>query len=194
MRPPQDRGRPWSEARARAWRRSSVAASLGLADNILDMAPKGVLLSAARGRGPKQLAPEIRQSMPVTPLGWASVHTPAHHTDGAPLGPWPELDERRQKRKRGSMHKRTLLLALAAAGTLAFAASAQAAYLNVGTSNTYAATTTLTGSIPAPALTVKNGYGASASAYGLYGLLSNTAPSANTAAIRGLNSSTNTWG
>ena len=92
------------------------------------------------------------------------------------------------------MLKRTLFTALAAAGTLAFTASAQAAYLNMGASNTYTAATTLTGSIAGPALTVKNGYGTSASAYGLYGLLTNTAPSANAAAIRGLNSSTNGFG
>jgi len=92
------------------------------------------------------------------------------------------------------MRKRTLLTALAALATLAFATSAHAAYLSVGTTNTYTASTTLTGSIAAPALTVKNGYGTSASAYALYGLLTNTAPSANAAAIRGLNSSTNGWG
>src|SRR6266567_3055091 len=84
------------------------------------------------------------------------------------------------------MLKHAFRLSVIALGTLAFAASAHAAYLSVGTTNTYSASTTLTGSIAAPALTVKNGYGTSASAYGLYGLLTNTAPSANAAAVRGL--------
>ena len=92
------------------------------------------------------------------------------------------------------MLKRTLLMALAASTTLAFAASAHAAYLSVGTTNTYTASTTLTGSIAAPALTVKNGYGTSANAFGLYGLLTAKAPTASAAAVRGSNGSTNGFG
>jgi hypothetical protein len=92
------------------------------------------------------------------------------------------------------MFKRTLFAALAAMGTLAFAASAQAAYLTLGTANTSNATTTLTGNPASAELVVKNTNGASANAFGLYGLLTATSPTATTAAVRGQNSSTNASG
>ena len=50
------------------------------------------------------------------------------------------------------MLKRTLLTALAASVTLAFTASANAAYLSLGTTNTSNATTTLTGNTAGPEL------------------------------------------
>lgn len=80
--------------------------------------------------------------------------------------------------------KRTLLTALAAAATLAFAASAQAAYLNVGTSNTGNATTILKGTTAGPELSVENDSGGTASAYALYGFLKPTSPTVNAAAVR----------
>jgi hypothetical protein len=92
------------------------------------------------------------------------------------------------------MLKRTLLLALATLGTLAFAASAQAAYLTLGTTNTSNATTTLTGNPAGAELLVKNTNGGSANAFGLYGLLPATSPTATAAAVRGANSSTNAHG
>jgi hypothetical protein len=54
------------------------------------------------------------------------------------------------------MLKRTLFTALAASATLAFAASAQAAYLTLGASNTSNAPTTLTGNSAGPELKVVN--------------------------------------
>jgi hypothetical protein len=92
------------------------------------------------------------------------------------------------------MLKRTVLTALAAVAMLAFAASANAAYLSLGTTNTSNATTTLTGNAATSELLVKNTNGSSASAFGLYGLLTATAPSVNAAAVRGHNSSTNALG
>jgi hypothetical protein len=92
------------------------------------------------------------------------------------------------------MLTRTLLTLAAAAGTLAFTASAQAAYLSLGTSNTSNATTTLTGNPAAPELLVKNTNAGSANAFGLYGLLPATAPTASAAAVRGANNSTNARG
>jgi hypothetical protein len=92
------------------------------------------------------------------------------------------------------MLKRTLATALAAVGTLAFAASAQAAYLSLGTSNTSNATTTLTGNPAGAELLLKNTNGASANAFGLYGLLSATSPTVTAAAVRGHNSSTSARG
>jgi hypothetical protein len=89
------------------------------------------------------------------------------------------------------MFKRTLLTALAASLTLAFAASAQAAYLSLGTTNTSDTTTTLSGNTTGSELLVKNTNDSSASALGVYGWLSATAPSVSAAAIRGFNSSTN---
>jgi hypothetical protein len=92
------------------------------------------------------------------------------------------------------MLKRTLLTALAAAGMLAFAASAHAAYLTLGTTNTSNATTTLSGSAAGAELLSKNGNGSSADAYGLYGLLTATSPTVTAVAVRGQNSSTNARG
>lgn len=92
------------------------------------------------------------------------------------------------------MLKRTLLMALAAVGTLAFAASAHAAYLSLATTNTSNAVTTLMGNPAGAELLVKNTNGASMAAFGLYGLLTATAPTANAAAVRGHNSSTNALG
>ncbi len=92
------------------------------------------------------------------------------------------------------MRTRTLLTGLAAAATLAFSASAHAAYLSLGTSNTSNASTTLTGSTAGPELLVKNTNGTSASAFGLYGLLTATSPTAAAAAVRGHNSATNGLG
>jgi len=92
------------------------------------------------------------------------------------------------------MLKRTLLTALAASATLAFSASAHAAYLSLGTSNTSNATTTLTGNPAAPELLVRNTNGSSANAFGLYGLLTATSPTVNAVAVRGHNSATNGLG
>ena len=92
------------------------------------------------------------------------------------------------------MLKHMLFIAAAAVGTLAFAASAQAAYLSLGTTNTSNAPTTLSGNPAAAELLVKNTNGASANAVGLYVLLTATAPTASAAAVRGLNSSTNGYG
>jgi hypothetical protein len=69
------------------------------------------------------------------------------------------------------MLKHTLLIALAAACTLAFTAGAQAAYLTLGTTNTSNAPTTLGGNTAGAELLGKNANGASANAFGLYGLL-----------------------
>jgi hypothetical protein len=91
------------------------------------------------------------------------------------------------------MLKRTLFTALAAALTLAFAASAQAAYLNLGTTNTSNTTTALSGDTTASELLVKN-TNDSSSAFGLYGLLTATSPTVNATAVRGQNSATNGWG
>jgi hypothetical protein len=94
------------------------------------------------------------------------------------------------------MLKRTLMAALAALGTLAFAASAQAAYLGLGTTNTSNATTTLSGNTSGSELLVKNTNGSSAGAFafGLYGLLTATSPTVTATAVRGLNNSTNARG
>jgi hypothetical protein len=93
------------------------------------------------------------------------------------------------------MLKRTLLTALAAVATLAFAASAQAAYLNLGTTNTSNATTTLTGTPAGAELLVRNTNALpSASAFALYGLSTATSPTASAAGVRGANSSTNNHG
>jgi len=92
------------------------------------------------------------------------------------------------------MLTRTLFTLAAAVGTLAFAASAHAAYLSMGTSNTSNATTTLAGTTAGPELWIKNAYGSSAGAFGIYGLLTATAPTASSAALRGANSSTNAYG
>jgi hypothetical protein len=92
------------------------------------------------------------------------------------------------------MLKRTLFTALAAAVTLAFAASAQAAYLSLGTTNTSNATTALSGNSAGAELLVKNSNGSSASAFGVYGLLTPTSPTVNATAVRGQNSATNARG
>ncbi len=92
------------------------------------------------------------------------------------------------------MLKRTLLTAVAASATLAFSASAHAAYLSLGTSNTSNASTTLSGNPAAPELLVRNTNGSSANAFGLYGLLTATSPTANAAAVRGHNNATNGYG
>ena len=76
----------------------------------------------------------------------------------------------------------------------AFASEAKAAYLTLGTTNTSTATTTLSGSIAGPELKVQNTNGSSAGAFGLYGLLTATSPTATSAAVRGANSSTNAYG
>jgi hypothetical protein len=92
------------------------------------------------------------------------------------------------------MLKRTLMAGLATLGTLAFTASAQAAYLSLGTTNTSNGTTTLTGGPAAPELKVQNTNGSSAAAYGLYGLLTATSPTATAPAVRGHSSSSNANG
>jgi hypothetical protein len=89
------------------------------------------------------------------------------------------------------MLKRTLFAALVATGTLAFTASAQAAYLTLGTTNTSNATTALSGNSTGSEFLVKNTNGSSASAFGLYALLTATSPTVNATAVRGQNSSTN---
>jgi len=92
------------------------------------------------------------------------------------------------------MLKRTLLTALAASATLAFSASAQAAYLTLGTTNTSNVPTTLSGSTVGSELLVKNSNGVSTNAFGLYGLLTATSPTVNVAAVRGANNATNGHG
>jgi hypothetical protein len=92
------------------------------------------------------------------------------------------------------MRKRALLTALAALGTLGFTASAQAAYLTLGTTNTSTSTTALNGNSAGSELLVKNSNGSSASAFGVYGLLTATSPTVNATAVRGQNSSTNARG
>jgi hypothetical protein len=92
------------------------------------------------------------------------------------------------------MPKRTLFAALLAAASLALAASAHAAYLSLGTTNTSNATSTLTGSTAGSELLVKNTNGSSAGAYGLYGLLSAGSPTVTSTAVRGQNNSTNARG
>jgi hypothetical protein len=92
------------------------------------------------------------------------------------------------------MFKRTLFVLFVAMGTLAFAAGAQAAYLTLGTGNTSNATTTLSGNPAGAELLVKNTNGASANAFGVYGLLTATSPTATAAGVRGTNSSTNGYG
>jgi len=77
----------------------------------------------------------------------------------------------------------------------ATASSAQAVtYLQLGTSNASNATTTLSGTTAGAELLVKNANGSSASAFGLYGLLTATAPTVNAAAVRGHNNATNAHG
>ncbi len=83
---------------------------------------------------------------------------------------------------------------LTALAAFATASGAHAAYLVLGTTNTSNAPTTLTGTTAGAELLVKNANGSSASAFSLYGLLTATAPSANAAAVRGHNSSTNARG
>src|SRR6266508_6928289 len=83
---------------------------------------------------------------------------------------------------------------LTALAAFATASGAHAAYLTLGTSNISDASTTLTGNTAGAELLVKNANGSSASAFSLYGLLTATAPSANAAAVRGHNSSTNARG
>jgi hypothetical protein len=89
------------------------------------------------------------------------------------------------------MLKRMLFTVVAALGTLPFTASAQAAYLSLGTTNTSNATTALNGNTTGSELLVKNTNGSSAGAFGLYGLRTATAPTATSAAVRGQNGSTN---
>ena len=89
------------------------------------------------------------------------------------------------------MLKRTLFAALAVAGTLAVTASAQAAYLTLGTSNASNTPTTLSGNTAGSELLVKNTNGSSTSAFGLYGLLTPTSPTVSATAVRGQNSATN---
>src|SRR6266511_6159862 len=93
-------------------------------------------------------------------------------------------------------HKRRLaLLAIAvAACALATASAAQGAYLTLGTGNTSDAPTTLSGNTAGPELLVKNSNGTSASAFGLYGLLTATSPTVVSAALRGQNNATNGLG
>jgi hypothetical protein len=93
-----------------------------------------------------------------------------------------------------------------AIAVLAPAASAHAAALQLGTTNTSNAPTTLTGnSSTGPELTVANtnssqpaleaqATGASEGAFGVLGVLTASAPAANSAAVRGQNSSTNSYG
>src|SRR6266511_4209574 len=93
-------------------------------------------------------------------------------------------------------HKRRLaLLAIAvAACALATASAAQGAYLTLGTGNTSDAPTTLSGNTAGPELLVKNSNGTSASAFGLYGLLTASSPTVVSAALRGQNNATNGLG
>src|SRR5436190_14364965 len=83
------------------------------------------------------------------------------------------------------------LVAMAALGT---ASAAHAAYLDLGTTNTSNATTTLSGNPATSELLVQNSNGSAAGAFGLYGLLTATAPTVNAAAVRGHNSSANALG
>jgi len=83
---------------------------------------------------------------------------------------------------------------LAALAAFATASGAHAANLVLGTTNTSNASTTLTGNPAAPELLVRNTNGSSANAFGLYGLLTATSPSASAAAVRGHNSATNANG
>jgi hypothetical protein len=92
------------------------------------------------------------------------------------------------------MLKHTLLAGLATACTLAFAASAQAAYLSLGTSNTSSFTTTLKGNTAGPELQVWNANGSTAAAFSLYGLHTATSPTVTSSAVRGENKSTNGHG
>jgi hypothetical protein len=92
------------------------------------------------------------------------------------------------------MLKRMLFTVVAALGTLAFTASAQAAYLSLGTTNTSNATTTLTGNTAGPELQVKNANGSTANAFGLSGGQTAISPTVNAAAVRGYNNSTNGHG
>jgi hypothetical protein len=92
------------------------------------------------------------------------------------------------------MLKHIFFMAAAACATLAFAASAQAAYLSLGTSNSSNATTTLSGNPAGAELQVRNTNGSSANAFGLYGVLTATSPTAVAAAVRGSNASTNAHG
>jgi hypothetical protein len=83
---------------------------------------------------------------------------------------------------------------LAPLAAFATASGAHAAYLSLGLGNTSNATTTLTGNPSAAELLVKNTKGSSAAAFGLYGLLTATAPTASAAGVRGSNASTNGHG
>jgi hypothetical protein len=94
------------------------------------------------------------------------------------------------------MSTRTIWLGLAVCALVALgsAQGAKAAYLNLGTTNTSIATTTLSGNPAGAELLVKNTNGSSAGAFGLYGLLTATSPTATAAAVRGANASTNAHG
>ncbi len=89
---------------------------------------------------------------------------------------------------------RRLGLIAAALAALATASSAQAVtYLQLGTSNTSNATTTLKGSAAGAELKVVDTNG-SASTAGVLGLLTATSPTVNSAALRGQNNATNGLG
>src|SRR6266540_964432 len=81
-----------------------------------------------------------------------------------------------------------------AVAAFATASSAQAVtYLQLGTSNTSNATTTLAGSASGAELKVVDTNG-TASTAGVLGLLTATAPTVNSAALRGQNNATNAFG
>src|SRR5947207_8353435 len=126
---------------------------------------------------------------PLLEFSDPAVHTPPT-TRTAPF----RLPCGRRQERMGEMLKRIVFTALAAAATLAFSASAHAAYLTLGTSNTSNATTALSGSTAGPELTVTNTNGSAAADFGLYGLLTATAPTASAAAVRGHNGATNALG
>jgi hypothetical protein len=92
------------------------------------------------------------------------------------------------------MLKRTLFSLLVTSIALTLAASAHAAYLSLGTTNSSGATTTLAGSPAGAELWVKNSNDSSAGAFGLYGLLPSTSPTVGSAAVRGQNNATNGLG
>jgi hypothetical protein len=85
------------------------------------------------------------------------------------------------------------------------ASAAQAAYLALGTTNTSNVSTTLSGSTAGPELWLKNSNasqpalraeapGSGAAVYAVLGLLTATSPTVNSAAIKGQNNATNTYG
>jgi hypothetical protein len=112
---------------------------------------------------------------------------------------WQSLTEFAHEHRRGGNEMLTgtitrlrLGLLVAALAALATASSAQAVtYLQLGTPNLSNATTTLSGNPATAELLVRNTNGASASAFGLYGLLTATSPTASAAAVRGHNSALN---